>query len=451
VVGPLPDDPLVPDQPSDRWVRQEVEVVGLRDDHLVAASPPVQLRAERVGPVFILNGGIARLVDGTLQPRQRYVVWSAVPTPSPRDLAGLGPTYPGGVLPDLDVDSRVRMLPFGDPGHAAQLEAVLSDERTQNLWAFRPFVRAAQRVTRGARTPYQAVVALESWFRSSGGFRYEEHPPRAEGVPALVDFVTRTKAGYCQHYAGAMALMLRYLGIPARVAVGFTSGRWERNAWTVTDHDAHAWVEVWFPGQGWISFDPTPGRGTLAGDYTFASDSAATAREAIGEAIQGVGGGLDPTAGGPLFGAGAEAAGGDRPSGWGLVPILLAALLLGGLGIGLAKRVRRRLRYATSDPRRRAAAARRELADFLRDQGLDVPESATLEDLRRLLSAELGVNGGPFAAAAGAGRFGPPDGAEAAARRAREELRPLLRAVRTRLSTAERLRGWLALRSLRGA
>ena len=68
--------------------------------------------------------------------------------------------------------------------------------------------------------------------------------------------------------------MLRYLGIPARVAVGFSSGTWEDNGWTVTDHDAHAWVEVWFAGHGWLPFDPTPGRGTLSATYTNASDSA---------------------------------------------------------------------------------------------------------------------------------------------------------------------------------
>ncbi len=452
VTGRLPTDPLIREQPPDRWVRQEVEVVGLRDDHLVAAAPPVQLRAPSLGPLYILNGGVARLVDRSLRPGQTYVVWSAVPTPTPRALAGLRPDYPGGVLPDLDVDPRVRMLPFGDPGRAAQLQAVLTDERTQNLWAYRPLVQAAQRVTRGARTPYQAVVALESWFRGTGGFRYEEQPPQTAGLPPLVDFVARTKAGYCQHFAGAMALMLRYLGIPARVAVGFTSGRYERNGWTVTDHDAHAWVEVWFPGQGWVSFDPTPGRGTLAGTYTFASDSRATALEEIGEAIQGVGGGLDPTVGGPQFGTGTG--GGfadDAARGWGLARIALVVLAAAALGIGLVKRVRRRLRYATSDPRRRAAAARSELAEFLRDQGLDVPASATLHDLRALLASELGVNAGPFTAAAGAARYGPPEGADAAARRARSELRDLLRAVRSRLSTADRVRGWLAIRSLRGA
>src|SRR5688500_14343072 len=70
-----------------------------------------------------------------------------------------------------------------------------------------------------------------------------------------------------------MALMLRYLGIPARVAAGFTSGALdsEESTWTVTDRNAHTWVEVWFRGYGWLPFDPTPARGRLAGAYTSAS------------------------------------------------------------------------------------------------------------------------------------------------------------------------------------
>ena len=119
---------------------------------------------------------------------------------------------------------------------------------------------------------------LERWFRTRGGFRYEEHPPPSASSPPLVDFVEVTRAGYCQHYAGAMALMLRTLGIPARVAVGFTAGTWKAGVWTVTDQQAHAWVEAWFAGYGWLAFDPTPGRGTLSAVYTLASDSADAVR-----------------------------------------------------------------------------------------------------------------------------------------------------------------------------
>jgi len=68
---------------------------------------------------------------------------------------------------------------------------------------------------------------LEQWFRFDGGFTYTNRPVSTPGAP-LVDFVAQTRAGYCQHFAGAMALMLRYLGVPARVAVGFSSGTYKR-------------------------------------------------------------------------------------------------------------------------------------------------------------------------------------------------------------------------------
>jgi transglutaminase-like putative cysteine protease len=135
---------------------------------------------------------------------------------------------------------------------------------------------AARQVVQGAPSPYAAAAVLERWFRepSLGGFVYDEQPPvPAPNQPALVQFVTQTKRGYCQHFAGAMALMLRYLGIPARVAAGFTSGSYDADSheWTVTDHEAHDWVEVYFPGWGWIPFDPTPGRGTLDARYSSTS------------------------------------------------------------------------------------------------------------------------------------------------------------------------------------
>ena len=101
--------------------------------------------------------------------------------------------------------------------------------------------------------------------------------PAISGVDRILmartDFTTviDTKTGYCQHFAGAMALMLRLLGIPARVAAGFVPGHYQDDFWQVTDHDAHTWVEVWFRGYGWLPFDPTPGRGRLSGTYSSTS------------------------------------------------------------------------------------------------------------------------------------------------------------------------------------
>ena len=131
----------------------------------------------------------------------------------------------------------------------------------------------------------------------------------------------------------------------------------------------------------------------------------------------------------------------------------IVTLILVVLGVALAalvvtKLVVRRLRYVTRDPRRVAAACRRELADYLVDQRIDAARSATLHELGGLVRRELSVDPDPFVAAATAARFGRPDGAGRAAGAARRELRALVRHLRGRLTARERVRGLLSLRSL---
>jgi hypothetical protein len=90
------------------------------------------------------------------------------------------------------------------------------------------------------------------------GYSYSENP--APSQHPLETFLFNDKAGYCQQFAGAMALLLRMGGVPARVSAGFTQGSLDRSThrYIVGDIDAHAWVEVWFPHYGWVRFDPTP-------------------------------------------------------------------------------------------------------------------------------------------------------------------------------------------------
>jgi hypothetical protein len=439
-------DPLAPKAAADqsKWLEQRVEVRALVDDRLVAAGTPVSVEAPSLGTLFTFASGMVR-AQRTLPRGTKYTVWSYVPDPAPEALQEAPARYPRGARRFIALWGRE--LPWFDaPDRDRRVEAILSDPSYANLGAYRPLYERARRLTRGATSPYAAVLALESWLRQRGGFTYDEQPPVGDGPP-LVSFVTTTKAGYCQHFAGAMAVMARLLGIPARVAVGFTSGHLEDGAWVVSDRDAHAWVEVWFPGHGWMPFDPTPGRGTFSNSYSFASDSPETVAalrrgslsavvraEERGDLVQS----LDTT--------GADN-GGDRPS---ILAIALAVTALGALAIGLVKWLRRRVGYLTTDPRRVAAATRHELEWFLRDQGVAVPRSATLEDLRRAVGEKLGFDAGPFVAQAGRARFGAPSDSRLAARRAREELQSLLRAARGELSVVARARGFVSLRSLRG-
>ena len=444
--GRLPVDPLLPKAARDRsgWFEQEVEIDGLRDDHVVAASSPIALESSDHDRAFFLTGGIVRMPKG-LRDGDRYRVWSYVPRPTPRELVRSKPVYPAGVSRFLQL-GRARMPVFRTPGRDQAVDRLLADERYLALAPYRGVWQVAHRLASGMSSPYAATLTVERWLRSRGGFRYEEQPPASRALPPLADFVTRTRAGYCQHFAGAMALMLRFLGIPARVAVGFTSGEWKDGVWTVTDHDAHAWVEAWFEGQGWLTFDPTPGRGTLSATYTIASDSAdAVASLRAGRFDLRADGGP----GGPVAPVPVDL-GGEGGNPW---PVLagLLALLAAALSVGVVKLLRRRVRYLTRDPRRLAAATRSELVEFLRDQRVDVDRSATLTELSELLQRQAGISARAYVDAAGRARYGPPAGAHAAAREARHELRQLLRLVRERLNPRRRLRGWLALRSLRGA
>jgi len=298
----------------------------------------------------------------------------------------------------------------------------------------------------GARSPYEATLLLERWFRRDGGFQYEERPPITQsGAPPLVDFVEVTRLGYCQHYAGAMAVMLRLLGIPSRVAVGFTAGTWKGGVWTVTDHQAHAWVEAWFDGFGWLAFDPTPGRGTLSAVYTLASDSA----DAV--AALGTGRFLDFT---PSFDSSSgsaaptplEPAPNTSFPWWllavPLVPFVVACAVVGVKWTRRARRLRRR------DPRTLASGVRAELVSALLDRGAAVDSIATTTDLRRTTERVLATPAGALTDALAEARFGPLLGARTASSRARTELARVLAAARSRETPSSRLRASLSLRSL---
>jgi hypothetical protein len=384
----------------------------------------------------------------------QYTAWSYAASPSAQALSGSPARYPGELLSGgmLDIGNNIRLPGFGAPGREAEVARSLS--LRSDLSAYARLARLADRVTRGAKTPYAAVADLERWFLVDGGFTYSNNPRNV--APVLVGFATTTRSGFCQHFAGAMALMLRFVGIPARVAVGFAGPAYDRAAgsWTFTDHDAHAWVEVWFKGYGWLPFDPTPAvpgssRAHLIAGYantgiggqgqSSGGNHRTSAPESAGD---GVGGGHRGPEGAGV--AAARSAGGAFP--YALVFGLLLVTVVGG--IVLVKEVRRRVRGLARDPRRVATACRDELVNFLLDQEIDPPSSATVRELGLLSQRRFGADADGFVAATTAARFGDPEAAAVAARVARRESRLLLASCRQFLTRRERLRGLLSLRSL---
>ncbi|MEV7508778.1 DUF3488 and transglutaminase-like domain-containing protein [Streptomyces sp. NPDC090085] len=126
----------------------------------------------------------------------------------------------------------------------------------------------ARRVTQGAKDDYTRAVRLQDFFAVSGGFRYDTRTNSGTGPDAVARFL-QDKEGFCIHFAFSMAAMSRSLGIPARVAVGFTPGEKQSSGLVnVSMRDAHAWPELYFEGVGWTRFEPTPRSGINIPDYS---------------------------------------------------------------------------------------------------------------------------------------------------------------------------------------
>jgi hypothetical protein len=172
------------------------------------------------------------------------------PSPSSNFLTGerASGDQPTLVFPAFHSGGAIRS--YGGPRRLGAGELIAGSR-----W-YGPIYHLAHTLTLGASTPFQFVQAVERYLAQ--GYTYNEHPPRS--AYPLYTFLFSSHRGYCQQFAGAMALLLRMGGVPARVVVGFTHGRFDSKSrqWLVTDFDAHAWVEAWFPHYGWVTYDPTP-------------------------------------------------------------------------------------------------------------------------------------------------------------------------------------------------
>lgn len=234
----------------------DVEVLDLENIYVPAPYQPVQVTGEAAGDMvwsrvggFLATGELSdNELGGTLRtgvtPGLRYQVVAAIPSPTIDELRQSEPD-PQEVAPWLSL-----------PGDAAAWSRY--DEQARQVYE-----------ATGATSTVDRTLALQYWFTTSGGFEYAlDGIEPLRGPNPLEAFVFDTKQGYCEYFATAMAVMLRASGIPARVAVGFLPGEQvlapdpeageERGVYEVATSDAHAWVEVLFPGQGWIKFDPTP-------------------------------------------------------------------------------------------------------------------------------------------------------------------------------------------------
>ena len=465
VVVPVEQLPQFADPDSKDLRQVSFRVKGLADPHLLSAGQPMAYALDDASRAQLTTDGTVTLAADPSKD-ETYTTRVYAPDPAPKELADASTDYPTDVRRGIEIGGVV-IPAWGSDGRA---EAGAAADRPVVHRGQQPGVEAV-RAPRRAKTPYQAVIDVEAYFRDPQVFSYDQTPQFQPGRPVLADFMLRAHDGYCQMFSGSMALVLRMHGIPARVAVGFTTGSPTdagSNTYEVTDRNAHSWVEVWFAGYGWLPFDPTPGRVLHQRASTATPDAEQLATDLKSSGLTGAASaarrqvrrhgaaerprpqgarpsrvhGVGPGGNGVFLGAAAPQHGRSFIR-WLLVAvvIVLAALLIG-------KWAAVQLRYLRRGPRAQASAAFADIATFAGDQGVTVGSDATYEDLARRLQHVWGVEAFPFAAgcerralraAVRGGRRGTPAARPHAADEARDPAQP--GAARSRLGSAEAARG----------
>jgi len=240
-------------------LRHEVTITGL-PGRLVPSAPEPK-RLDRGDVRF--NPDTASLVTSRLLGEgDRFVIASTPPTLTAAQLMGWATTAAGPVP-----DPVYTTLPTGLPATVAATARAVAEG-----WGLDPDLAIVQ--------PYVTSLALQDWFRRT--FDYRLGVTYGRDAQAIAAFLAQ-REGYCEQFAITFAVMARTLGIPARVAVGFTPGeRLPDGNWSVQGRHSHAWPEVWFADVGWVAFEPTPGRGA-PGAETYTGVAAAQDGDGTGE------------------------------------------------------------------------------------------------------------------------------------------------------------------------
>lgn len=307
---------------------------------------------------------------------ENFTVRSHVIEPTPEQLQRAGTTVPDGF-------EKYLKLP--------EVPAIITD--------------TAREVTAGVHTNYEKAVALQQYLRSPL-FRYSEQTPVVEGYDGtgvdMVGIFLEQRAGYCVHFASAMATMARTLGIPSRLVVGFqpgssTNSPGDSKIFDVTTDDLHSWPELYFDGIGWVAFEPTQSRGRLP-DY---------ANPGLGGVPAAIGGAISGGAGAPRDGSGLDgpaAPSGSQDASWFvpggqwrlLLPIAGAVLLVVVLSLlpaGIRMLRHRRNVAALRSGRGSAMLAWRELLATATDVGLVLRRTETPRETVERLRRARGMTG----------------------------------------------------------
>jgi len=338
---------------------QQFEISGLSSIWLPAAYRPERLSPSGNVRFDPESGSLA--TDKETSDGLRYTVESALPRLTAEDLTPVSNAVP----PDI----AARYLEL--PNMSGQVRLT------------------ARQVAGTEASPYRRAKALQDWFRDNFTYNLQVAPGHDEQA---MDQFLASREGYCEQFAGTYAAMARSLGLPARVAVGFTPGtRSADGRWHVTGKEAHAWPEVYLSGYGWVAFEPTPGRGLPGAEgYTeVAPDQAAettvdTVPDTVAPAEEAA---PEPDVTQPAAPLPTERS--ATRGRWAVAGSLVALVALYGAGVPMAKRRRRRTRRAAATtPTDRVLVAWAEATEAMAAAGMAArPEETAAEFAHRVCRA----------------------------------------------------------------
>jgi transglutaminase-like putative cysteine protease len=389
VLGGDQDTQISPLHPG--WTQTiHVDIKGLKSEQFLVAGTTTFV-SHSSKDVTQATPGTFQAVGKPLRRGDSYDALVYWPTPSPVEMHGAGTDYPYYATSELGITLppqpgvgavEVRIAPWGS-GAASTAQGVFGFQHIDPALALgsSPYAREytlAQELRSASTDPYDYVRKVIA--RVQRGARYTETPPSPGKLEPLDAFLFRDHAGYCQHFAGATALLLRLGGVPARVVAGFSPGSRDGATHVIRDFDAHSWVEVYFPRLGWVTFDPTPGDSPARSQQTDTVSVTSSTPRSTGRPAPTSDRLSDPAAGG------AAASGSDGGGGSGAWFALAAVVaLLAAAGTVLSLRRGRRL-ARSGDPELE------ELRLALRRSGRGVVPELTLAKVERMLRGSDGAS-----------------------------------------------------------
>ena len=224
-------------------VTQLVTIQSLAGNFAPVADRPVQLRSATRSLFYEPQSGTLLVSKDGLKRNDNYQIVSTIVVPSADTLRISSSSSP----PDVEY------LQIPQNQEIAELQQIVIQ------------------IVKGSTGNYEKLLAIQSYFRDN--FIYSLDVPSNNSSTATLEFLNR-KTGYCEQFSSTFAVFARLIGIPSRVAIGFTPGEpapigtSNVQLFNVRSQHAHAWPEVWFDGIGWVLFEPTPGRGAPSANYT---------------------------------------------------------------------------------------------------------------------------------------------------------------------------------------